>query len=775
MKLLPFQTEAVERCLGFAKVVLENKVKLESIDMPTNGVGATTWTTLYRNSRYSELVTEDDIAIPNVSVCIPTGGGKTITGVHASVRLLDLFSRDSLFIVWLVPSDAIYRQVSRDFSPGGSYYQSVLKAFGKPINLKTNSSVWIDTDLENNSAITVLLLSKDSLIRSATNRSALLLYRNPDKVSGLSVLSESPNPCLFELIKVARPIFVIDEAHKMYTEIGRDFFRSETLATFILELTATPKPYDEDNFPNIIFSASGTDLIEHNLIKNPINYAASIGLDPKTLLEQVIGQQQVLEEKFRSLNHPVVPRVLISTEFTARAQESKTYSVASIKQILQDSGVHEDEIIIKSSELNELGDRDLDSMSDPAKYILTKTALMEGWDCKSVYILVLLNRISAPITNFQIIGRGLRQPFRRYLPERSLNTLFVITNSECHDESVAKLSSFLGENGLSELTLSSQSQRTTVPKSELSLVHDPWVHYLDFNYDVYNSVAFRRKMQRQILNSIDKVLLVTQSQSDAELVRVSIDLETGSAGSNQYHTLAMGGGSLYSAAGMERFRVRLFSRLQEFFVLSSEAIAMTDLICEALKKDEPPVPSEQLLIENIVAKVEEIKTEYLNGEFSNLLSENSKVGDGLLSHFFGDSFEVTTEPDPQFVAQFSYCLLGNMPKSLFNQQELQFARFLDRSDKFSWLKATPGFEMNFPYPLGKFYPDFVISPNAKSGKPKSTFYVETKGSHLISTPDSKFKKSACEEISRMSKGRLILIFGSFSDCEDVVSEAFGMA
>ena len=103
--------------------------------------------------------------------------------------------------------------------------------------------------------------------------------------------------------------------------------------------------------------------------------------------------------------------------------------MASIKEILQDLGVHEDEIIIKSSELNELGDRDLDNMSDPAKYILTKTALMEGWDCKSVYILVLLNRISAPITNFQILGRGLRQPFRQYFSDNSLNTLFVLTNS----------------------------------------------------------------------------------------------------------------------------------------------------------------------------------------------------------------------------------------------------------------------------------------------------------------------------------------------------------
>ena len=94
---------------------------------------------------------------------------------------------------------------------------------------------------------------------------------------------------------------------------------------------------------------------------------------------------------------------------------------------------------------------------------------------------------------------------------------------------------------------------------------------------------------------------------------------------------------------------------------------MADLICGALGKDKPPVPSEQLLIENIVAKVEEIRTKYIKGEFSNLLKDKSEVIDGLLSDFFGDSFAVSAELDPQYIPEFTH-LLGNMPKSLLTDK-----------------------------------------------------------------------------------------------------------
>ena len=74
-------------------------------------------------------------------------------------------------------------------------------------------------------------------------------------------------------------------------------------------------------------------------------------------------------------------------------------------------------------------------------------------------------------------------------------------------------------------------------------------------------------MQSQILASSHDVLQVCQSQSDAEWMRVNIDLKSGSTGAAQFQTLNVDDGSLYSAAAMERFRVRLFSISRVFCIV----------------------------------------------------------------------------------------------------------------------------------------------------------------------------------------------------------------
>ena len=771
MNLLPFQEEAVKKTLDFARLNISNRKKLMQAGLPVTGVGRMSWDGLFPEANYSEIIAEGDTSVPNACICIPTGGGKTITGLTASIKILELLDTQLNFITWLVPSDAIYQQVVRDFSPGGSYYQAALSNFGKTLRLLTSSSVWTDDDLSTNKSITILLLSKGSLIRSEIKKSALLVYRNPDKVSSLAILRDNPDPSLYELIKSVKPVFVIDESHKTYTEIGRDFFKRTKLSSFILELSATPKHYDDQNFPNIIHNASGKDLIEHQLIKNPINYNATTGLEPRVLMENVIGLQRHLELKLRELQSPVIPRVLISTEFTSKAYEAKTYSVSSIKRILQDLGVNEEEVLVKSSETNELNDRNLDNTSDPAKYILTKTALMEGWDCKSVYIIVLLNRISAPITNFQIIGRGLRQPFRQYYPDAALNSLYILTNSGKHDESVGKLVSFLSENGLSDLGVTTSALKVPPKRISLNLVIDPWVHYLNFDYSVYEDLTFRSEVQSQILSNSSKIFDECTSQVDPELIRIQIDMESGATGPTEYVTLSLEDGGLYSPSGMERFRIRLFSRLRSFFTSSSAAIQMTDNICAYLKKDTPAIPSQQQFIDSVVSDIEKIRKEYINKQFTRILKSESSVDDGELSKFFGSTFSVLAEEDSPHISPFTECVLGNMPKSMFNGQELEYARFLDRLKEVSWLKTTPGFKINFPYPLGSFYPDFIVIPKVKKGKPEVTYYVETKGDHILKSDDSIFKNFACGEITKISKGRVNMVFGSFKSCEDRIRSA----
>ncbi len=217
---------------------------------------------------------------------------------------------------------------------------------------------------------------------------------------------------------------------------------------------------------------------------------------------------------------------------------------------------------------------------------------------------------------------------------------------------------------------------------------------------------------------------------------------------------------------MERVRARLFSRLREYFTSSRATIEMVGKICDFLDQKKPSITSEQLLIETVSMKVDDLRRDFIFTQFPAILkSVSNKVVEGPLSKFFGKGFRVQTKADGGHLPPFNNCLLGNMPKDLFNGEELEFARFLDGKEGLPWLKTVPSFKINFPYPLGTFYPDFIVIPVVPDGKPKTTYYVETKGGHLLKTPDSNFKKFACKEITEFSGGKLTMVFGSFDECK----------
>ena len=50
--------------------------------------------------------------VPHVCLKVPTGGGKTLLGVAALERI----KQDIGFVLWIVPTEAIYEQTLRSFS-----------------------------------------------------------------------------------------------------------------------------------------------------------------------------------------------------------------------------------------------------------------------------------------------------------------------------------------------------------------------------------------------------------------------------------------------------------------------------------------------------------------------------------------------------------------------------------------------------------------------------------------------------------------------------------
>ena len=753
--LLDFQEAACAQIWEFYQQFKTTKEKMREAELPLETVGTVAWSNLDMGVRYSEIISEKE-SVPNCCLSIPTGGGKTVTGLVSSIDLAEADQRDN-FIVWMVPSDAIYRQVLSNFSPGGMCFEFIKQSKDRQLNLKQANDSWTDEDLVINNKITVLLLSKDALVKGRSSEKRLLIYRNADNVSRLSCLSEHLEPSLFGLLQTVKPIFVVDESHKIYTEIGQDFFARSNISRFILELTATPKSYSVDHEPNVIYKAHGEDLIRNSLIKSSIKYNATAGKELEELVLDVIGFQGILESKLRGLGENIVPKVLISTQFTGSKHSHEQLSVDSLLSIFRDHGISRSEIVVKSSENNELGNRDLDNHNDPAKFILTKTALVEGWDCKSVYVIVLLNQIGATLTNTQIIGRGLRQPNRNYYNDNALNTLYLITNSSKYDIAVKSIKDYLFDNGLANFQVGEHNLKHS-HLMKLELTHDPYISYLNFDSAAYGSFEIRKAVESHIINRLALFKPIFDPRT-IEHIQTTVSLESGSVGAPTYRDIASSEvhRRSISSGGYNKVFRTLYPALRKGFTSSKNCGTFIQKLLEEVNDLLAVSAGNNQLAADCSNMVDDLRRECLDTKFESLILDNSTLLTGKVSELFDKEYFVSV-PTEETVS-FNSSLLNPTPRGIFNTPELEFGRFLD-SLELKWMKTTPSFKINFPYPLGTFYPDFIVELDGCL-----TMYIETKGGHILDSPDSVAKRRACEFISQSFQDDMRLIFGEFESCK----------
>ena len=72
--------------------------------------------------------------------------------------------------------------------------------------------------------------------------------------------------------------------------------------------------------------------------------------------------------------------------------------------LVQNLGVQADAVAVKSADRDDLGREDLLSEFSSVRWIITKAALMEGWDCPFAYVLVMLDNTSAQRALTQLVG-----------------------------------------------------------------------------------------------------------------------------------------------------------------------------------------------------------------------------------------------------------------------------------------------------------------------------------------------------------------------------------
>ena len=86
-----------------------------------------------------------------------------------------------------------------------------------------------------------------------------------------------------------------------------------------------------------------------------------------------------------------------------------------------------------------------------SRYIITKEALKEGWDCPFAYILTILSRTKAPVAIEQMIGRVLRQPETRKTSIEALNQSYVVCMDQDTSQAVEGIRKGLENEGMDGL------------------------------------------------------------------------------------------------------------------------------------------------------------------------------------------------------------------------------------------------------------------------------------------------------------------------------------
>ncbi|MCY4042246.1 MAG: restriction endonuclease subunit R, partial [Candidatus Dadabacteria bacterium] len=139
-------------------------------------------------------------------------------------------------------------------------------------------------------------------------------------------------------------------------------------------------------------------------------------------LEKEAGQLKSRE------NRHIRPIALVRVQRTGKEQREQGYIHAEDAKdyLIRNLKVPEEHIRIQSSEKKELAGEDLMSEMSNVRWIITKDALKEGWDCSFAYILALLDNTTARTAITQMVGRVMRQPHARSVDKNGpLNRCFI--------------------------------------------------------------------------------------------------------------------------------------------------------------------------------------------------------------------------------------------------------------------------------------------------------------------------------------------------------------
>lgn len=738
--------------------------------------------------------------LPNFCLKIPTGGGKTLLAVK-SIDLINIVYRKKRtgLILWVVPTNQIYVQTIQNLRNREHPYRQHLDiASGGRTIILEKTDRFIPLDIEENLVVLMLMLpsasrkSKEKLRVFKDNGGFMEFFPSEDKITQhKKILERFPNldaygsdkgfwgkqikTSLGNTLRILSPVIILDEGHKAYSETAQDTLRGFN-PSIIVELSATPPKNS-----NILVDIRGVELNQEEMIKLDLHIVNKTSPDWKhTLLASIekTNHLQKIAKKYQANSGVYIrPICLIQAERTGKDQRGTRYihSEDVREYLITTAGVPEDQVAVTSAELKEIEGLDLYAKDCPVRYIITKQALQEGWDCSFAYILTVLTNPSSKNAMTQLVGRILRQPFARKTKMKELDESYVFTFQQKATSIIASIKNGFEDEGLGDL--SGQVVADEMPGEEgitkgvqaykvrkefkektaqillpvFIVKHGAKWKQLNYEMDIESCIDWSEVS----LKPIKKLVLSEQEEAGVEVAIGLSDDEKQLIASREIAT-SKDGGIEIDAVFFARHLLDIITNPWVAFDFSKKAIsALID------KYDE------KIVANNFVFIIEETR--------KHLIAEKDRLAEAIfetllvsniarfmiISKDLSFSFPQTkpvkstaktlTKSNAQPLQR---SLFEFMPEDEFNEVEKQVAWYLEEQEKlFFWYRNIPKRDYAIQgWKKNKIYPDFIFTELLGKGTKgvNSVFVVETKGIHL-KNEDTDYKKSMFDVCNKNAK------------------------
>ena len=410
--------------------------------------------------------------VPHICVKVPTAGGKTFIACNALKTIFDAFDYDKpKAVMWLVPSITILEQTLKNLKdPSHPYRQKINSHFGNKVEVFDKATLLQGSGFNATSVkeqLNIMVFSFDSL-RARNKEDRKVFQENGNLQSFENLLGQNTDITLGEVIKYLNPVVVVDESHNAESDLSVDMLK-EINPSFILDLTATPR-----NNSNIISFIDALELKKENMVKLPVivyNHQDKTEVINSALQLQKRLELQAKDEEKKGGKY-IRPIVLFQAQ-PKNADDNTTFE--KLKEKLIELKIPEEQIKIKTANLNELKNIDLMDKDCPVRFIITINALKEGWDCPFAYILASLADKSSAVDVEQILGRVLRQPYVMKHNFPLLNLSYVLTASSKFLDTLDNIVKGLNKAGFSDKdykladTTTIEAPKQTDPLQQLTL------------------------------------------------------------------------------------------------------------------------------------------------------------------------------------------------------------------------------------------------------------------------------------------------------------------